>query len=129
MRHIVFFLLFFSLSAAVIAQDFEVTGIIFQKEPVAIVNGKIVKVGEEIDGAIVQKIFDKSVFLKYKGDLIIKNVSGKKLPKIDEVKAKERPKGEKPREKGVNIFLIIFLVIIAGIGFYLSGKKEQAATE
>ena len=59
---IVFVILFMVISTGAFAQDFEVTGIIFQKEPMAVINGSIVKVGDQVDGATVKKILDKSSF-------------------------------------------------------------------
>ncbi|MFH1093541.1 MAG: hypothetical protein V1739_05220 [Candidatus Omnitrophota bacterium] len=122
---IFFLVLFMAIAAGAFAIEFEVTGIIFQKEPIAIINGKIVKVGDEIDGAIVQKIFDKSVFLKYKGDLVIKNVSGKRPGQAVVTEIEEKLDDEKPSKSSFFFYFIILILMLGGVGFYLFSKSKN----
>ena len=124
-KFIFFIVLFLGVSIAAFANEFEVTGIIFQKEPVAIVNGKIVKVGDKIDDAVVQKILDKSVIFKYKGEIIIKNVSGKKLPKDIEADIDKKQLDEKPSKMKFSFFPLALVLILAGAGFYFFEKSKH----
>ncbi len=121
--------LLMAISTGAFAQEFEVTGIIHQKQPVAIVNGKIVKAGDEIDGAVVQKILDKSVALKYRGNVIIKNVSGKRLPLEEEADIDNNPNVEKTSQKRSSFLLPGIILIFSGTGFYLFLKREKAQAE
>ena len=123
-KFICFLFLFLFIASGVFAVEFEVTGIIFQKEPLAIINGKIVKVGEKINGAVVDRIFDNTVFLKYKGDIIIKNVSGKCLGQDVEADINKKPHKVKPSKKNPFFFLLVLIFILAGAGFYLSRKNK-----
>jgi len=119
------------ISTGAFAQEFEVTGIIHQKEPIAIINGKIVKAGDKIDGAIVQKILDKSVSLKYKGDVIIKNISGKRLPPDDkDADIDKKLHNEKSSKVSSPFFLFVpIFLILGGAGFYLFGKSKKVSAE
>ena len=126
-KFIVFIVLFLGLAAGAFAQDFEVTGIIFQKEPVAIINGTIVKVGEEIDGALVVRILDKSVFLKHNGELIIKNLTGKRLPQEVKEDIDKKLSNEKSSKANPTFFLFVLILIVGGAGLYLFGKNKRAA--
>ncbi len=126
-KFIVFIVLFLGLAAGAFAQDFEVTGIIFQKEPVAIINGTIVKVGEEIDGALVVRILDKSVFLKHNGELIIKNLTGKRLPQEVKEDIDKKLSNEKSSKANPTFFLFVLILIVGGAGLYLWGKNKRAA--
>lgn len=129
-KFLFFIVMFIGISAGVFAQEFEVTGIIHQKQPVAIINGKIVKIGDEIDGAVVQRIVDNSVFLKYNGDIIIKNVSGKRLSlDVEEAVIDKKPLDEKSSKGSFAFFLFVLVLILAGGGFYLFGKRKRAPAE
>lgn len=128
LKSIFFMILFCCMANGAFADDFEVTGIIYQEEPMAIINGKIVKVGEAVNGAVVDRIFNKSVFLKYKGDFIVRNVSGKRLPQPVEDGNKKLPK-EKHSKTSPFFFLSVLILILAGAGLYLSRKNKNKDTE
>lgn len=69
MLKVIFFLVLLvaAITTGAFAEDFEIMGIISEKQPYAVINNTIVKVGDEVDGELVTKILDKSVFLRYKG--------------------------------------------------------------
>ena len=125
-RLLFFIVLFMSISTGVLASEFEVTGIVFEEPPMAVINGTIVKVGEEIDGAIVKKIVDETVHLKYKGEIIIKNVSGKRLPEDNNQIQKTKRLPVSKSSKGIPVWLFFVLaLILAGAAFYFSGKNKE----
>ena len=127
-KFLCFIVLFAVISTGAIAAEFEVTGIIRQKQPAAIVNGKIVKVGDEIDGALVQKILDKAVWLKYKGKLLVKNLTGKRLPQNIEADADKKLHDGEPSKKSSNFFLFMLFLILAGAGgYFLIRRKKTSA--
>jgi len=72
---ILLFFTFFPLNEAVAQPDLEVSGIVVgEGESLAIVNGKMVKAGDEIDGVKVIEIGEGAVKFKYKDDVFIKQL-------------------------------------------------------
>lgn len=128
-KFFIFAIVFFSLASGALAQDFEVTGIIFEKEPYAVINGSIVKVGGEVDGATVSKILDKSVFLKYKGELLIKNLTGKRIPQENQSDVVKKKSNAKQSKGKPSTFLFALIIILIATGVYLSRKKEAESVE
>ena len=57
---------------AVRTPDFVLNGILFsQKDALCLINGKIVRVGSKVDGAILTEATPGKIILNYRGDKIV----------------------------------------------------------
>ena len=59
--------------------NLEVTGVVCSDKPMAIVNGEMVKEGDEIGGATVEKIGYDSVKFRYEGEIVTRDVGVRRL--------------------------------------------------
>lgn len=125
MRGLIITILICTVFAGVaLAKDFEVTGIIQEKEAAAIINGKIVSVGDQIDGAKVTKIEGKRVFLNYKGKIIEKNVTGRLVGLLEESLNSNKINKKKTNRIYINILVFIIIFTIAG-GLFISKRLNN----
>ncbi|UCD15800.1 MAG: DUF805 domain-containing protein [Candidatus Omnitrophota bacterium] len=57
--------------------DIHVTGVIYDGEPVVIINGKVAKEGDSVDGVEVIEVSEEEVKLKYQGNIFVRKLGVK----------------------------------------------------